>query len=98
MVMFLSGYFNYTFLGAEGHLPVRRRQDHGANQISVEHRFYGDSVPHPTPWKYLTVWQQAADEHHVAQVFKKLYQARWLVTGVSKGGETAIFHDYFYPA
>jgi hypothetical protein len=54
-------------------------------------------VPHPTLWRYLTIWQQAADEHHVEQVFKKLYHSPWLITGVSKGGETAIFHDYFYP-
>jgi hypothetical protein len=26
-----------------------------------------------------------------------LYRARWLLTGVSKGGETSIFHDYYYP-
>ncbi len=97
MVMFFSGYFNYTFLGPQEHLSVDPGRDHRANQISVEHRFYGDSVPHPALWRYLTIWQQAADEHHVEQVFKKLYQARWLITGVSKGGETAIFHDYFYP-
>ena len=41
--------------------------------------------------------QEAADEHHVLDVFKQLYTAKWLVSGLSKGGETAIFHDYFYP-
>ncbi len=97
MVMFLSGYFNYTFLSPKDTYLSDAATIVGGNQISVEHRFYGDSVPHPTQWKYLTVWQQAADEHHVVQVFKKLYRAKWLVTGVSKGGETSIFHDYFYP-
>ncbi|HEY2443734.1 MAG TPA: S28 family serine protease [Streptosporangiaceae bacterium] len=97
MVMYVSGYFNYTFLSPQAtYLSVPAMID-GANQISVEHRYYGDSVPHPTLWRYLTVWQQAADEHHVVQVFKQLYHARWLISGVSKGGETAIFHDFYYP-
>ena len=97
MVMYVSGYFNYTFLSPlDTYLSVPAAIT-GGNQISVEGRFYGDSVPKPARWRYLTIWQQAADEHHVVQVFKKLYHARWLITGVSKGGETAIFHDYFYP-
>lgn len=97
MVMYVSGYFNYTFLGPQNTYLSVPAMITGANQISVEHRFYGDSVPHPTLWRYLTIWQQAADEHHVLQVFRKLYKARWLITGVSKGGETAIFHDFYYP-
>jgi hypothetical protein len=97
MVMYVSGYFNYTFLGPQNTYLSTPAALTGANQISVEHRFYGDSVPHPTLWRYLTIWQQSADEHHVEQVFKKLYHSPWLITGVSKGGETAIFHDYFYP-
>lgn len=97
MVMFLSGYFNYTFAGPQNTYLSDPAAIVGGNQISVETRFYGDSVPHPTLWKYLTVWQEAADEHHVVQVFKQLYRAPWLLSGVSKGGEAAIFHDYYYP-
>jgi hypothetical protein len=97
MVMYVSGYFNYTFLSPHDTYLSVPADIVGGNQISVESRFYGDSVPHPTLWKYLTIWQEAADEHHVVQVFKKLYHARWLISGVSKGGETAIFHDYYYP-
>jgi PS-10 peptidase S37 len=97
MVMFLSGYFNYTFISPQDTYLSDAAAIVGGNQISVETRFYGDSVPHPTLWKYLTIWQEAADEHHVVQVFKQLYHAPWLVTGASKGGEAAIFHDYYYP-
>jgi hypothetical protein len=97
MVMYVSGYFNYTFISPHLTYLSPTATIVGGNQISVESRFYGDSVPHPTLWKYLTVWQEAADEHHVVQVFKRLYHARWLIDGVSKGGETAIFHDYYYP-
>jgi hypothetical protein len=97
MVMYVSGYFNYTFVSPKLTYLSTPAAIVGGNQISVESRFYGDSVPHPTNWKYETIWQEAADEHHVVQVFKKLYHAPWLITGVSKGGETAIFHDYYYP-
>jgi hypothetical protein len=97
MVMYVSGYFNYTFESPKLTYLSAATTVVGGNQISVESRYYGDSVPHPTNWKYETIWQEAADEHHVVQVFKKLYHAPWLISGVSKGGETAIFHDYYYP-
>src|ERR1700683_2318061 len=98
MVMYLSGYFNYTFLTPEDTYLSPATMFTGANQISVENRFFGDSVPHPTLWRYLTIWQEAADEHHVVQVFKKLYHSRWLVAGVSKGAEAALDHDFYYPS
>ena len=82
MVMYLSGYFNYTFLSPKDVYLSDATTIVKGNQISVEHRFYGDSVPHPARWKYLTVWQEAADEHHVVQVFKKLYHAPLLVSGL----------------
>jgi PS-10 peptidase S37 len=97
MVMYVSGYFNYTFISPQDTYLSDAAAIVGGNQISVESRFYGDSVPHPTLWRYLTIWQEAADEHHVVQVFKKLYHAPWLITGASKGGDSAIFHDYYYP-
>jgi hypothetical protein len=97
MVMYLSGYFNYTFLSPMDVYLSTPTMIVDGNQISVENRFYGDSVPDPALWRYLTIWQEAADEHHVVQVFKKLYHAPWLLTGVSKGGEASIDHDYYYP-
>lgn len=97
MVMYVSGYFNYTFISPKDTYLSDAAAIVDGNQISVESRFFGNSVPHPTLWKYATAWQEAADEHHVVQVFKRLYRARWLLSGVSKGGEAAIFHDYYYP-
>jgi len=97
MMMYVSGYFNYTYVSPKDTYLAPATAIVDGNQISVESRFFGDSVPHPTLWKYATAWQEAADEHHVVQVFKSLYRARWLLSGVSKGGEAAIFHDYYYP-
>jgi hypothetical protein len=69
-----------------------------ANQLSIEHRFFTPSRPDPADWSFLTIRQSAADYHRVIQAGKRLYPgARFLVTGASKGGETAVFHRRFYP-
>ncbi|HQV32412.1 MAG TPA: S28 family serine protease [Calditrichia bacterium] len=68
-----------------------------ANQLRIEHRFNGGSTPDSIPWQYLTVEQAAADHHHIINMFRKLYPGKWVSTGISKGGQTALFHRYFYP-
>jgi hypothetical protein len=68
-----------------------------ANQIVVEHRYFAESAPDPLDWQYLNVEQAASDHHRVVELFKSLYRARWLNTGISKGGQTALYHRYFYP-
>lgn len=67
------------------------------NQVTVEHRFYGTSTPASRDWKLLDVWQSAADAHRVVEVFKTIYGARWLSTGVFRGGTAALLHRYFFP-
>ncbi|WP_255203975.1 S28 family serine protease [Myxococcus sp. AM011] len=67
------------------------------NQVTVEHRFYGTSTPASRDWTLLDVWQSAADAHRVVRVFKTIYGARWLSTGVFRGGTAALLHRYFYP-
>lgn len=71
-----------------------------ANQLTVEHRFFDKSVPAGgIPWEYLTIQQAASDHHEIIQAIRKnIYpQSKWISTGISKGGQTTIFHRYFYP-
>jgi hypothetical protein len=68
-----------------------------ANQLFVEHRFFGESVPDSIDWKYLTVENAAADHHHIVELFKPLYHNKWISTGISKGGETVLYHRALYP-
>ena len=68
----------------------------GSNQIIVEHRYFGKSKPDSMDWKYLTVKQAAADHHRVISLFKEIYKEMWISTGISKGGQTALFHRRFY--
>lgn len=71
------------------------------NQLTIEHRFFDRSVPKGgIPWEYLTIKQAATDQHEIIQAIKKnIYpHSKWVSTGISKGGQTTIFHRYFYPA
>jgi hypothetical protein len=69
----------------------------GANQIIVEHRYFGKSVPDTLDWRYLTIQQAAADHHHIFELFKKAWPGKWISTGISKGGQTTMYFKYFYP-
>jgi len=66
------------------------------NQIVVEHRYFGESVPDSLDWKYLTIEQAANDHHKIIQTLKNIYTSKWVTTGISKGGETTIFHKYYF--
>lgn len=68
-----------------------------ANQIRIEHRFFNKSRPDSLQWQYLTVRQSADDEHRIVRLLKPLYPAGWLNTGISKGGQSALFFRRFYP-
>lgn len=71
-----------------------------ANQLTIEHRFFDQSVPEEgIPWQYLTIRQAAADHHDIIQAFREqIYPGvKWISTGISKGGQTTVFHRYFYP-
>ena len=89
-------------LGTEGYQVYHPTQYEisailNANQLIVEHRFFNDSRPDSLDWQYLTI-QQAADDHHRnVAVFKSIYPGKWINTGASKGGQTALFHRRFYP-
>jgi len=68
-----------------------------ANQITIEHRFFGKSAPDKIPWEYLSIWQAANDHHAIIQTLKKVYRGKWVSTGISKGGQTTLFHRRFFP-
>ena len=68
-----------------------------ANQLFVEHRFFGKSVPDSIDWNDMTVENAAADHHHIVELFKQLYKNKWISTGISKGGETVLYHRALYP-
>jgi len=68
-----------------------------ANQICVEHRYFGKSWPDTLNWDFLTVRNAAADHHRVIQIMKRYYSGKWISTGISKGGQTVVYHRWLYP-
>lgn len=92
VVVVLEGYALYS----TGQSELCKLLD--ANQITIEHRFFSQSRPKDSiPWSYLTVANAAADQHHIIQAFKPWYAQKWVSTGISKGGQTTIFHRSLYP-
>ncbi|MFI6098483.1 S28 family serine protease [Lentzea sp. NPDC051213] len=92
MVLHTSGYHLPGTIGASE--PARLVD---GNQISVEQRFFAPSRPAPADWDDLNIWQAANDHHRIVGAFKKIYGAKWLSTGASKGGMTSIYHRRFFP-
>ncbi|MDF1698579.1 MAG: S28 family serine protease [Saprospiraceae bacterium] len=68
-----------------------------ANQLNVEHRYFGESMPKEVDYTYLNFEQVTADLHRIRMLFDEIYQGKWISTGISKGGTTTIFYKYFYP-
>lgn len=102
--VFLShlGFDRPTVIVTEGYNRDRNRIYEltkllDANQILVEHRYFGKSIPEPMDYQYLDLAQATADLHKVNQLFRNVYQGKWVSTGISKGGSTTIFYRYFYP-
>jgi PS-10 peptidase S37 len=68
-----------------------------ANQISIEHRYFGESRPSPADWTKLTIRQMADDEHAIISALRTIYPGAFLTTGASKGGMTATYHRRYWP-
>ncbi|MCI2081946.1 MAG: aminopeptidase [Bacteroidales bacterium] len=70
-----------------------------ANLVFVEHRFFLKSVPDSAhfDWKYMTAENSANDLHHVVTAMKNIYHGKWVASGISKGGQTALIYRAFYP-
>jgi hypothetical protein len=92
MVVHTSGYWDYY-----RDRVVELTALLGANQISIEHRYFGESRPVPTDWTKLTIDQMAADQHAIVSALRQLYEGAFITTGGSKGGMTAVYYRRFYP-
>jgi len=68
-----------------------------ANNINIEHRFFGTSKPDSLQWDYLTFEQVTADLHRINQLFRTIYKSKWVSTGISRGGTLSIYYKSLYP-
>ncbi|WP_299715230.1 S28 family serine protease [uncultured Tenacibaculum sp.] len=97
-----QGFDNPTVIVTQGYQMKKNRKNEvtkllNANQINVEHRYFGESQPETLNYTHLNLKQATADLHHIRTLFDKIYTKKWISTGISKGGSTTIFYKYFYP-
>jgi hypothetical protein len=90
-VVILEGYNIFTTRAGELSTLLN------ANQITIEHRFFDKSRPDYIPWEFLNVKQAAIDHHKIIESLKDIYRGKWISTGISKGGQTTMFHRRFFP-
>ena len=67
------------------------------NLIVVEHRYFLESTPMPRDWEHLTAENSANDLHHIFTSLKTVYPQKWISTGLSKGGQTTMIYQTFFP-
>jgi hypothetical protein len=68
-----------------------------ANQIIVEHRYFGQSIPDSIDKTWLNFYQISSDYHAIKTAFSDIYPSQWITTGASKGGLTALNYSFYYP-
>jgi hypothetical protein len=92
MVVWTSGYWDYY---EDRRVELTTMLE--ANQISIEHRFFGTSRPDPADWSKLTIEQMANDQHRIVTALRTLYDGAFIAAGASKGGMTAVYYRRFFP-
>jgi PS-10 peptidase S37 len=68
-----------------------------ANQVRMEHRYFGPSTPTVIDWRKLDIFQAATDEHQLVETLRPVLGGPWVTTGASKGGMTSVYHRAYYP-
>jgi hypothetical protein len=68
-----------------------------ANQLIVEDRYYGQSIPDNINKTWLNFEQITADYHAIKLAFSDIYRSQWMTTGGSKGGLSALNYSFYYP-
>lgn len=93
VIVELQGYQVYTT--RSGELATLFR----GSQITIEHRFFGESKPEgDIPWEHLTIQNAATDQHNIISALRSVYsESKFLSTGISKGGQVTMIHRSMYP-
>lgn len=68
-----------------------------SNQMIVEFRYNGGSVPKNKDFQFLTNEQAVKDLHMIRKKMGKIYKGEWVSTGISKGGTTCLMYKAMYP-
>ena len=101
IILYHKGLENNTLMVTAGYSAGNRESELAAildaNQIVIEYRFFGASIPDKMDWQYLKNDQAIQDLHRVRTLFQSIYNNQWISTGISKGGTTALIYKSQYP-
>ena len=67
------------------------------NQVLIEHRYFGSSIPDSLTKEFLTYEQASNDDHFIKQKLARLLTGKWVSTGLSKSGDAALAYRFYYP-
>lgn len=72
---------------------------YGANQISIEHRYFNESRPETIDWNTLTTENAANDQTNIINALRTALfpNSKFITTGISKGCQTTMTHRRFFP-
>ncbi len=91
-VLVTEGYYAFDAQRVQELVPM-----FGANQIVVEHRYYGESVVDDPSYRYMNADNSCDDLHAVVSALKQVLGGKWISTGVSKSGLTCNMYRAWYP-
>ena len=95
-VVYITEGYNANYAASESY--VNELSDIlQANQICVEHRYFAESKPEEDNWDYLTTKCAADDHHAIRKALGSIYVGKWISTGISKGGQTCLLYQMYYP-
>ena len=97
MVVYTNGYSMDE--GFSGIRDTDMRQQVNGNQLNIEHRYFGKSMPEnqeDLKFTYFNADQQAHDIHALCSALKPLFKnGKWISTGTSKDGITTALQAYY---
>lgn len=67
------------------------------NQVLIEHRYFGSSIPDSLTKEFLTYEQASNDDHFIKEKLARLLTGKWVSTGLSKSGDAALAYRFYYP-
>lgn len=91
-VLITEGYYAFD---AQSTHELTRMFD--ANQIVVEHRYYGESLVDDKKYMYNDAKSSCDDLHAIVSELKSVLKGKWISTGRSKSGLTCNMYRAYYP-
>ena len=100
-VFYIGGYNLYYGINDERETELAAK--YNCNFFEPEYRFDGGSMPDgfsPTEtdyWEYLNCAQASEDFHSMIEGLKTIFNGKWCIEGISKGGEFTVYQAGKHP-